>query len=500
MAIYINKRELGDIENLDAKVLNKLIKSHQRALPRLNKLYDAYMGKNLPNIIDTDGKYSYVANYPRYIVNSLQGLYLGDPIRYTQNESEERPLTEGIQAKLIDGQVVRVNERLSKKEVDISPVLEQYKKQTISEADARIGQSLGIYGEAYEVVYTNSDPAPRSTVIDPRCGQMVRDDTVEHNPLLFLTYEQLTDLDGKAYYLISIYTDKTITTYKSMDKSFELLDKVKHFYGEVPVVEYENNSDRLGDFEPVMVPIDAYNLLMSNRVIDKNKFIDSILALYGASLGQGVYYDEETGEPIDMYRQLIEDKFIELPSEARIEYIQKTMNENDIHIMADDIIRDIHKMSMTVDMTSEAFAGNSSGQALKLKLLTMTMQAKNKMRQLEKGLKKRFRLYNNFLSIQGVMEKYDSNVIEPIFTLSIPIDESTTVSIVKQLQGIVDDEQLLSLLWFVKDPKKTLEKIKKQKEENKKNFMQNIENKKEDKEENKEEEIENNKEEREEEK
>lgn len=349
---------------------------------------------------------------------------------------------------------------------------------------------MGIYGEAYEIVYATDEevPAPRSTVVDPRCGQMVRDDTVEHTPLLFMTSEKLKTLGGETYYSVVVYTDKSITTYKSIQVnggfSFKQMEKKPHYFGEVPVIEYENNQDRLGDFEPALSPITAYNTLMSNRITDKNKFVNSILGIFGGSIGQGVYKDED-GNEIDRLQQLKEERMLEFPdSSVRVEYIQKQFDEAGVHITADDIIRDVHKMSMTVDMTNEAFAGNSSGQALKLKLFSMTMQAKNKMRQLEKGLKKRFRLYNNFLSLQGVMQEYDSNIIEPIFTLSIPIDELATVSMVKQLQGIIDDEQLLSLLWFVKDPKKTLEKIKKQKKENKKNFMDfNQENKEEDKEE-----------------
>lgn len=491
MAIYVDLQELGDIENLNSKVLSNIIRRHQQTLPRLNSLYDAYMGKNAPKLLNTDGTFSYIANYPRYIVNSLQGLYLGDPIRYTSQDTAGDSITTTTQAKIIDGQVVRINKAENKKDIDLSPILENYKKQTISEADARIGQSLGIYGEAYEVVYATDEniPQPRSTVIDPRCGTMIRDNTVEHKPLMFINYEQMKTLGGDLYYTVTIYTDKSITTYKSNnineDKIFTPVEIRPHYFKEVPVVEYENNNDRIGDFEPAIGPITAYNTLMSNRVTDKNKFVNSVLALFGASLGQGVYYDEETGEEIDRLKQLRDERFIEFPEkDVRLEYIQKQFDEAGVHITAEDIIKDIHKMSMTTDMTSEAFAGNSSGQALKLKLLTMTMQAKNKMRQLEKGLKKRFRLYNNFLSLQGAMQEYDSNVIEPIFTLSIPIDEATTVSTVKQLQGIVDDEQLLSLLWFVKDPKKTLEKIKKQKEENKKNFMEiNPEQKEEEKEE-----------------
>ena len=42
-------------------------------------------------------------------------------------------------------------------------------------------------------------------------------------------------------------------------------------------------------------------------------------------------------------------------------------------------------MTLTVDMSDEKFSGNASGQALKLKLLTMNLLVKNKIRRMERG-------------------------------------------------------------------------------------------------------------------
>ena len=47
--------------------------------------------------------------------------------------------------------------------------------------------------------------------------------------------------------------------------------------------------------------------------------------------------------------------------------------------------------------------------------------------------------------------------------------ERIAVDAVTSLQGIVDDETLLSLIWFVKDPAETMEKVKEQKKQAQKN-------------------------------
>ena len=58
------------------------------------------------------------------------------------------------------------------------------------------------------------------------------------------------------------------------------------------------------------------------------------------------------------------------------------------------------------------------------------------------------------------------NDIDVVFTLSTPINESEIVQMVTSLQGIVDDQTLLSQLWFVRDPAEAAENIGRQKREN----------------------------------
>ena len=57
------------------------------------------------------------------------------------------------------------------------------------------------------------------------------------------------------------------SVYKSYSKSLNQIGKDEpHAFGKVPIIEYKNNPEFLGDFEPVISLIDAYNLLQSDRV------------------------------------------------------------------------------------------------------------------------------------------------------------------------------------------------------------------------------------------
>ena len=227
-----------------------------------------------------------------------------------------------------------------------------------------------------------------------------------------------------------------------------------HWFGGVPVIAYTNNDERQGDFEQILSLIDAYDGLMSSRLTDKKKFVDALLVFFGMTLAEG---DEA---------RLAREKFIDgAPLDARAEYIQKTFNESEVQVLADSLVREMHKMTLTVDMSDEQFAGNSSGQALKLKLLTMDLLSRSKMRRMERGLRERLALYNHWLVVRGAMGVVDHSQVDVVFTPDLPINESEIVDMVCRLQGIVDDQTLLSQLWFVRDPAEAVENLRRQRQQ-----------------------------------
>lgn len=471
MIIYLDKDIVPDIENIPPEVISYVIGKAQNANTRYNKLNDYYLGKYPNSKQASKDSVNVIVNYAKYVVDIALGYYLGDPVKYDNNALRDTSALNAGSLKVAvdnDGQLKKAeqfNKSDEEDKIDISPLINCYTSQTIADIDTKIGKGIGIFGDCAEVLYASSDekPVPKSAYYDPTNIVVVRDDTVEHKDLFAIVWEQTEDINKKKYYRITIYTDKTIALLKSEDleekQSYILLDKKSHYFGAVPVITYENNDEKQGDFEQIISLIDAYNDLMSNRLTDKKKFVNALLAFFGFGLNSNEV-------------KLTEEQFIEnVPLDARIEYIQKTFDENSVQILADELVKAMHKITMTVDMSDEQFAGNSSGQALKLKLLTMNMLVKNKIRSIEKGLKRRFELYNNWLTFKREMEYVSTNDIDIVFTINMPIAESEIVSTVEKLQGIVDDQTLLSLLWFISDPSEALENIKKQKLENQETFM-----------------------------
>ncbi len=454
MIWYLDREEVPDVEDIRPEVLRYLVERAEEAAGRYRKLERYYRGEHpiLQERLNRD-EVRVAVNYAKYVVDIGLGYYLGEPVKYDSNPRHHRGCNPGGRAGL-------AGKKAEGEKIDLLPLLDCFTEQHISETDLEIGRSMGVFGDCLELCYGSGDeiPQPKSARLDPSNGILVCDSTVEHRKLFAVVWERRETTAREPYYFVTVYTDRTAKDYRSDDLKTAVFHQVgetrEHFFGEVPVIAYENNRERQGDFEQILSLIDAYDRLMSDRLTDKKKFVDALLVFFGMTLREG---DEG---------RLAQEKFLDgAPLDARVEYIQKTFDESSVQVLADALIREMHKMTLTVDMSDERFAGNASGQALKLKLLTMNLMVKNKTRRMEKGLKERLRMYNHWLCVMGEMEPLSLNDVDVVFTLNMPIDEGEVLDRVTRLRGIVDDQTLLSQLWFIRDPAEALENIKAQRKE-----------------------------------
>ena len=141
-------------------------------------------------------------------------------------------------------------------------------------------------------------------------------------------------------------------------------------------------------------------------------------------------------------------------------------NINDLHIenIKKRLVEDIHKFSMTPNISDEKFASNLSGVAISYKLNSLESKTAVKERYFTQAIQKRLEIICTALSRDG--NKYDPTTVYPTFTRNIPQNLLDLVSSVVQLQGIVPNEELLGLLPFIDDVEYALDKLREEKEEN----------------------------------
>ncbi|MDL2235444.1 phage portal protein [Christensenellaceae bacterium OttesenSCG-928-L17] len=406
-----------------AKVINQLIDSEKRKkdIKRYAKLEQYYL--NEPTVSrEAPHELLAIVNHARYITKINTGYLLGNPVEYV--------VTEGN---------------------NIQPLIDQYRKQTISDLDITLAKKCSIFGRAYERIYSNEDADIESAVIDPRHAILVYDDSVKHKKMFGITYMPKIDESGeesKDTYKLTILTDSQILHRELTGNKMTTTDEEdeNHFFGEVPMVEYANDDDYVGDYEPVITLIDAYNILQSDRVLDRERLVDAILALYGIDLTE------------DQKKDLKEGRMISgIPLDAKLEYIIKNINEADADVLRKTLAADIHKISMTPDMSDENFVGNSSGVAILYKLLPFENNVKDKERHFERALMDRFHIYNQFLSTRSKMKEIANEEVDAIFKRALPQNDLEISQIINNLIGLVDKELLVSQLSFVRDSKETIE-------------------------------------------
>ena len=408
---------------INATVIKEAIDYNEDRRKRFDLLDRYYIGDQ--DILhrekpDTLHNNKVMVNHAKYIVDTNVGYLLGNPVEY------------------------QVTDKLN-----IDQVLDCYKKQTMSDIDSEIAKNCAIFGLQYEYVFANENAEPESAVLDVRNTVIAYDNTIKHNKLFAVNYRPVfnkpTDKDP-AYYDVIFVDSKVVRNYTLKGDRLVLDKEEAHAFREVPMVEFVNNKDYLGDFESVVSLIDAYNLIQSDRVNDREQLVDAILCFYG------VKFTEEQMAELKEHRMISN-----IPMDGKIEYLIKSLNESDTDVLRKNIENDIHKISMTPNLADENFANNSSGVAISYKLLAFDQNIKNKERYFERGLMERFRLYNNFLNTKSSMPIVPTEEVDAIFKRNLPRNDYETSQMILNLQGVVDKELLVSQLSFVRDSKETVE-------------------------------------------
>lgn len=424
-----------DEKNIKKELVVKLIREHEKQLPRFKKLKKYYLGehdilskqrsKNKPN-------YKPVCNHAKDIADTSTGYFMGNTISYSNSE-----------------------------DTDIDELLIAFDNAEVDESDHDNALDMAIYGVAYEYVYAREN----ENILDIKSLEVentfiVYDDSIEQQPLFGVYYFKRKEnkADTETYQAVIMTKQFVYSIVLEGREKGVISDKpTPHNMGDIPIIEYKNNKYSIGDFEQQIGLIDSYNSLTANRINDKEQFIDSILVLYGARLGD----DEE--ESIKAMESLAEHKLLELHPEARAEYLSKTLNENEVETLRNAVKQDIYTFSHIPNLTDENFAGNSSGVAMEFKLLGLEMITKIKQRYYVKGLKKRIKLFANYLGLTQIA--IDANSIIPNFSRSLPKNLLEISQIVSNLDGKVSQETLLSQIPFVEDPMSEIEKVNEEKQE-----------------------------------
>lgn len=405
---------------------------------RMAKLWDSYKNKRVIQNRERDNgqpNNRLAHGFARYIATVTSGYLLGKPVDYQAQEGQEAAL---------------------------EAVMDAYRNTDTQSVDAELARHAAIFGKGIEYITSDEKSNPRTATLWPLNAFVVYDDTVENKPLFGMYATEIRDIENMIIgYRVHVVDEKNEYVYRVTQPGStgygEPEEINPHWFGMVPIVEYWNNEDESGDFEQVDALIDAYDVLESDRVNDKEQFVNALLILTGVRMEE----DEKGRSPA---RQLREDKMLFLPdSEAKAEYLSKVMNETDTEILRKSLKEDIHKFSFTPDLSDANFAGNASGVAMRYKLFMLEQLIANKERWFREGLRLRLKAFAEFLAMKGAA-KIDLNGVQMIFQRALPVNELEIAQTVATYSSanIIPEKMLLSQVPFIENANDAAELLEEQ--------------------------------------
>lgn len=413
----------------DPAYLCQILSAHDKEIRRCGRMNDYYEGRHpiLGKQARANGAPNnvIVANYCEYITNMSTGFFLGQPVSYTSDKEQEMQALQDVM---------------------------DYNDE--SAHNMQLAEDASVYGAAYELLYMDEDAQIRFARLDPAEVILVGNDSVEEQTNYAIRHYRIYDVDGSTYQeFVDVY-DKTYVTHYSYDGgSLRWINQETHNFDDVPIVEYKNNNHRRGDFEGITTLVDAYNKAQSLTLDDMEDFTDAYLILKNMS-----------GTNDDDIKKLRRDKVILVEGDGGADWLIKNVNDTYIENVKTRIQKDIHKFSNIPDMSDESFTGNTSGIAIKYKLIGLEQVRIRKERGFRKALQHRIELIASMIDIKKQL-RIDFRDIDISFTPNIPANVSEASDIVKSLYGIVSMKRLLTLLPFINDPAQEMDELKKEKED-----------------------------------
>lgn len=376
------------------------------------------------------------ANLCHYITEALRGYLAGYPPAYSCADGDR----------------------------DAEEVLALFRAQVKARTDSELIKALSIYGQAYELVYLDEDGVPKSTVFTPRDAFVAYAGDVRSDSVFGAVVYFLKDDSGLDYWRLYLYDRETVSTWtaKGPEGPWQIESAPQpHGFHRVPLIEYRNNDECIGDFETVIGLQDAYNALLTDRIEDKNAFVEAVLVIYGHILGKT---PDEVAKGVERINQLRTLQFADETGKA--EYLTHTMDETAVQILQDQIKSDIHKLAMVPDLSDEQFANNASGVAMAYKLFGTDQKAAEKMSEYQLGFQRRCKLYDeglhNVMRTAGWSSRADIGQMRITFRLNAPQDLSYMGASLAQLvgAGIISRQTARENLLLVQDSAQEGERVR----------------------------------------
>lgn len=412
-------KDLISDTGLLAEYINK---AKRQAASRFKPLQDAYRG-NYP-ILHQPHKEKYKpdnrlsVNFAKYIVDTFNGFFIGNPIKTTCDDDGIAKVVEEIQ-----------------------------NRNDQDDNNAELAKIMSIFGHGFEMYYVTEDKQIGITYLDPLNAFMIYDESIVEKPRYFIHWFVNEDNEeiGTISDAVNVYS------FAKRDGNYVIHpDPVPHCFAGVPAAEFIENEERIGVYESVMTLINGYNKALSEKANDVDYFADAYLKILGAKM-----------EEKDL-RILRDQRIVNLEGDIDklpvVEFMTKPSADETQEHLLETLERLIYQISMVPNINDDTF-GTSSGIAMQYKLLNTYNLFKAKQRKFESGMNRRWMLIFSNPLMHGKVKEDDWAKLRYKFTQNIPANVLEEAQTAAQLQGIVSQRTQLETLSIVSNVQEEMERI-----------------------------------------
>lgn len=330
---------------------------------------------------------------------------------------------------------------------------------------------MGKYGRAYEQVFYDGENI-RYARLDPFKTFIIYSTDIIPKPLMSVRYiaQPLLGGDAVAEYLLDLYTDTGHYTMQmnGQGSNLTLIKAEENALDTIPVIEYENNTERTGDFEKVIPLIDLYDAAQADTSNYMQDYVNALLVIKG---------DLDAFSTDDADHLIQGGKFLALKTgkdvngastDIDVEYLTKSMDSSSSELYKSRVASDIYTFSKTPNYVDGDFSSNSSGVALKYRMLATVTLAEVKRHEFSTGLMNRYRLVTKLLKgLAEINSKWDIEKLDISYTDNVPLDEATIINNFIALGGQVSEETKLNYVQgiLVQDVPDELKRLESQEED-----------------------------------
>lgn len=305
-----------------------------------------------------------VENHAHEIVQFKTGQTYGEPVQYISRKDDEK----------INKAVDVLNDYM----VDA----EKHSK------DIKAGEWQSATGTSFKAVqFTKNSDLPFRIVSPSPLNTFVIYSKNTEEPILAV--QELKN-ENKEWYKLCFSKNMQFII-----KDGKIIDKKPHAFGDIPIIEYPNNHERISDIELVIDILDAINNMQSNRMDSIEQFVQSWVKFVNCDI------DKETFQEMKMAGALVV-KSNNKENKSDVDIMTQELNQTESQVAKDDLWDNALSILSIPNRESQNSGGDTQGAvSLRAGWDFSKTRAKLKDPLVKAGDKKLAKIVLNLLRISG---------------------------------------------------------------------------------------------------